>query len=118
MLLCAFIIVPLIQKCLDERIAIRNVIAETNVAAFGETRRLKFPSAQDEAYGLENCWRRAAVLRTAEFRKLDWRKRELRDRLAGVGAETCWLTDKRRREIMMKLTDRTLGSARARGMRR
>lgn len=44
------------------------------------------------------------MLRAAEFRKLDLRKRELRDRLTGVGTYTRGLTDERRREVMMKLT--------------
>jgi hypothetical protein len=35
---------------MDERIAMEKVVAETNVAAFGETRRIKSDGAQDEAY--------------------------------------------------------------------
>lgn len=45
------------------------------------------------------------MLRTAEFRKLDLRERELRDRLTGVGTYTRRLTDECGREVMMKLTD-------------
>ena len=55
------------------------------------------------------------MLGSAEFSEFDLGKRELRDRLAGVGTDTRGLTDERCREVMMKLTDRTLGRARARG---
>ena len=58
------------------------------------------------------------MVRTAELREFDLRKQELRHRLTRVGTYTCRLTDESGRKVMMKLTDRTFGSARLRGRRR
>ena len=51
------------------------------------------------------------MLGLAEFRELNLRKRELRNGLTRVGGYARRLTDKCRREIMMKLADRAFGCA-------
>ena len=45
------------------------------------------------------------MLRLVEFREVDLRKGEMCYRLTGVGTYTRGLTDERRREIVMKLTN-------------
>jgi hypothetical protein len=55
--------------------------------------------------GLEKSWRCASVLGLAEFREFDLRNGEMCYRLTCVGSDARGLTDERRCEVMMKLTN-------------